>query len=60
MAVYGPKFAKIGEKIPVEVVLENVSDELMETIIKVGTSEKYSLGSGSVNLKVTLQKQGKR
>ena len=45
---------------PVEVVIENVWDELMETIIKVGTSEKYSLGSGSVNLKVTLQKDGKR
>ena len=49
----------MGETVPIEIIVENLMGELIETIIKVGKSEKYSV-TGSENFRITLQEAEKR
>ena len=55
-----PKNVNIGEQIPAELVIENLSDQVAEASIKVLSNEKYSLPATRTSFKLTLQAKQKR
>lgn len=58
--VNGAQFANIGEKVPIEVVVENLSNDTTDVLVLVMKSNNYVIDSASSSYKLTIQKEKKR